>query len=153
MEITVNATARTKLSAASNAPATPQPCSSSSTSFDCSSLPRLAPSPGPVVRTPVVDPSDPQLLAQLDELVLRATQGDRRAIGAIARTFTEKLRAEANAMLRNEHDAEDVVQDFFLALLEGRMERFPPGQGRGLSFMLGVVRATARKRRRERRRP
>jgi DNA-directed RNA polymerase specialized sigma24 family protein len=94
-----------------------------------------------------------QLLDQLDELVLHATRGNRKAIGAIALAFNRELLAEANAVLHNEHDAADVVQDLFLALLEGRAERFAPDRGRAMPFLLGVVRATAQKRRRERRLP
>jgi DNA-directed RNA polymerase specialized sigma24 family protein len=92
-----------------------------------------------------------QLLDQLDDLVLHATRGDRQAIGAIALAFTRELLAEANAVLRNEHDAADAVQDVFLALLEGKAERFARDGRRGMQYLLGVVRATAQQRRRERR--
>jgi DNA-directed RNA polymerase specialized sigma24 family protein len=95
--------------------------------------------------------SDAELLARLDELVLNATRGDRQAIGAIAFAFTGDLLAEANAVLDNEHDAADVAQDFFLALLEGRVDRFEPGRRPAKAFMLGVIRAMAEQRRRERR--
>jgi hypothetical protein len=92
---------------------------------------------------------DAELLDHLDELVRNATWGDRRAIGAIALAFTRDLLAAANAMLDNEHDAADVVQDFFLALVEEKVERFVPGQARARPFMLGVVKAMAMKKRAE----
>jgi DNA-directed RNA polymerase specialized sigma24 family protein len=99
----------------------------------------------------IVLPQPAESFSRFDELVRRATRGDRDAIGAIASALTRELRGEANAVLHNEHDAADVVQDFFLALLEGEAERFAPAPGRGKPFLLGIVRAMARKRRRERR--
>jgi hypothetical protein len=103
--------------------------------------------------SPFARMSDAELLARLDELVRLATRGDRHAIGAIALAFTGDFLAEANAVLRNEHDAADVVQDFFLALVEGKIEgniALLPGGAR--SFLLDVVRRMARKRRGELRR-
>jgi hypothetical protein len=111
----------------------------------------LGPDLPPWKRSPFARMSDAELLAHLDELVLDATRGDRRAVGAIAFAFTSDLRAEANAVLRHEHDAADVVQDFFLALLEGKAARFAPGRGRAKAFLLGVVRDMARRRRKDRR--
>jgi DNA-directed RNA polymerase specialized sigma24 family protein len=95
--------------------------------------------------------SDAELLARLDELVFLATRGDRHAIGAIAIAFTRTLLDEANAVLRNEHDSADVVQDLFLALLEGKTERFVPEQARARPFLFRIVRTMARQRRKERR--
>jgi DNA-directed RNA polymerase specialized sigma24 family protein len=89
--------------------------------------------------------AEAQLLDQLDELVLAATRGDRRAIGAIALTFTRDLLAAANAVLDDEHDAADVVQEFFLALLEGEVECLSPPRGRGMGLLLGLVRDRARR--------
>jgi DNA-directed RNA polymerase specialized sigma24 family protein len=103
----------------------------------CTSLPTLPPAA--------------ESFSSLDDLVRRAARADRDAIGAIASALTRELRAEANAVLHNEHDAADVVQDFFLALLQGEAERFAPGPNRGKPFLVGLVRAMARKRRRERR--
>jgi hypothetical protein len=47
-----------------------------------------------------------------EDLVLRAAQGDRRALGAIAIAFGPKLLKEAELCLRGEFVAEDVLQDF-----------------------------------------
>jgi DNA-directed RNA polymerase specialized sigma24 family protein len=96
--------------------------------------------------------SDAELLARFDDLVLLATRGDRHAIGAIALAFTGDLLAEANDVLHDEHDAADVVQDFFLALLEGKTEGIVPLPGQARAFLLEIVRRMARRRRRERRR-
>jgi len=43
------------------------------------------------------------------------------------------------------HEAEDVVQDFSVSLLEGD-QVVMPSRGRAVSWMRGVVRAMARKR-------
>jgi Sigma-70 region 2 len=81
-----------------------------------------------------------------EDLVLRASQGDRRAIGAIAIAFGPRLLHEARACLEGyEHEAEDVLQDFFLALLE-RRSRFTPARGRAIPWMCEAVRALARER-------
>jgi len=80
-----------------------------------------------------------------DELVFHASQGDRRAIGALAIAFYPALLAEARAVLApkgRRHCAEDAVQDFFLSLCEAR-NRFLPGQGRAIPWMKGIVRAIA----------
>ena len=44
-----------------------------------------------------------------------------------------------------EHEAEDVLQDFFVALLE-RRSRFTPARGRAIPWMCEAVRALARER-------
>jgi DNA-directed RNA polymerase specialized sigma24 family protein len=81
-----------------------------------------------------------------DDLVLRASQGDRRAIGAVAIAFGPYLLEEARGCLKGyEHEAEDVLQDFFLALLE-RRSRFGPARGRAIPWMCAAVRALASER-------
>jgi DNA-directed RNA polymerase specialized sigma24 family protein len=94
---------------------------------------------------------DAQIAAEFDELVRSAVAGDRRAIGAIAIAFGPKRLHEARAVLgsRFKQEAEDVVQDFFVSLLEGQ-SRFAPAQGRAIPWMCGVVRAIARKARGDR---
>lgn len=83
-------------------------------------------------------------------LVLRATHGDTRALGAIAIACSPALLEEARAVMGDfEADAGDVLQDFFLALLEGR-SRFTPAHGRAIAWMCGIIRAMARKYRAER---
>ncbi len=106
--------------------------------------PRRMPPPAPLPSAK--PPSDATLVTELDEMVFAAARGDRQAIGAIALAFTPNLLAEANDVLDNEHDAADVVQDFFLALLEGGVECLSPPRGRALAFLFGVVRAMAQSR-------
>jgi hypothetical protein len=72
-----------------------------------------------------------------EHLVLRASQGDRRAI-AIA--FGPKLLREAELCLRSyEFVAADVLQDFYLSLFENR-SRFAPARGRAIPWMREAVR-------------
>jgi hypothetical protein len=99
----------------------------------------------PWAQSPAAGLPDGELLAQLDGLVISATRGDRQAIGAIALAFTRDLLAAANDVLDNEHDAADVVQDLFLALLEGEVEALSPPRGRAMAFLLGIVRDRARR--------
>jgi DNA-directed RNA polymerase specialized sigma24 family protein len=96
--------------------------------------------------------TDAQLQDALDALAMRASRGDRRAIGAIAIAFGPRLLQEARAVLGDlEQEAEDVLQDFFLCLVD-RRSRFTPARGRAIPWMCGIVRAIARKRRADRER-
>jgi DNA-directed RNA polymerase specialized sigma24 family protein len=93
--------------------------------------------------------TDAQVQADFDDLAMRATHGDKRALGAIAIVFGPTLLEEARAVMGDfEQEAPDVLQDFFLALLEGR-SRFTPAQGRAIAWMCGIIRAMARKHRAE----
>jgi DNA-directed RNA polymerase specialized sigma24 family protein len=84
----------------------------------------------------------------LAEVLALATQGDRPAINLIARDFWETLVQEARAVLKGcEHDAEDVVQDFFLAMLEGEL-LFVSGMTPARAWISRKVRAMARDHRR-----
>jgi DNA-directed RNA polymerase specialized sigma24 family protein len=99
--------------------------------------------PSPV---PLHTLTDSQLNDELDALMVRcASQGDAHAIGAIALAFGKDLLKEARAVMGDfAQDAEDVLQDFLVSLLEGR-SRFTPEHGRALLWMRGVVLAMARK--------
>jgi hypothetical protein len=102
--------------------------------------------------TPFRHKTRAELLADFDELMLRAARGDAYAIGAIAIVFSPKLLQEARAELGDfAHDAGDVLNDFFTSLLEGR-SRFAPDRRRAMPWMVGVVRAMARKHRIDRER-
>jgi DNA-directed RNA polymerase specialized sigma24 family protein len=97
----------------------------------------------------VVKPqTDAQHQDEFDELVRRATHGDRRALGAIAIAVSPTLLEEARDVLGEDfaQEAGDVLQDFFLMLLEGR-SRFVPAYGRGLAWMCGIIRSMARRHR------
>jgi DNA-directed RNA polymerase specialized sigma24 family protein len=92
--------------------------------------------------------TDAQHQDDFDELVRRATHGDRRALGAVAIAFSPPLLEEAREVLGEDfaQEAGDVLQDFFLMLLE-RRSRFVPAQGRAVPWMCGIVRAMARRHR------
>jgi Sigma-70 region 2 len=71
--------------------------------------------------------------------------------GGLRPPFSPGLLAEAKAVLGPdfEDEAADVLQDFFLSLVEGR-SRFAPERGRALPWMFGIVRAIAAKTRADR---
>jgi len=85
-------------------------------------------------------------------LVTLASQGDRRAVGAIVAALgPDLLKVARKALDGCEDEAADVLQDFALAMLEQRWP-FTRAQGDGMAWMCGVVRMIARNRRREARR-
>jgi DNA-directed RNA polymerase specialized sigma24 family protein len=91
--------------------------------------------------------TDAQVQDDFDDLVARATQGDRRALAAIAIAMSPTLLEEARGLLGDfEDEAGDVLQDFFVWMLECR-SRFTPARGRALAWMCGIIRAMARRRR------
>jgi hypothetical protein len=82
----------------------------------------------------------------------RASQEDRRSATAAAIAAGPTLLAEAAAVLGDfERESEDVLQDFLLYLLEGRLWH-APADGPVLPWMRGIVREIARRRRAERER-
>ncbi len=88
--------------------------------------------------------TDAQIQAEFADLVMRACRGDRRAIGAIYVAFGPVLLREARSVMGAfKQDAEEVVQDFFVSLLEGR-SLYVPAQGYATRWMCGVVRAMAK---------
>ncbi len=96
--------------------------------------------------------NDTQLQDDFDDLVTRASEGDRRAVGAIAVAIGPSLLKEARAAMKGlDGEAEDVVQDFFLFLVE-RRSPFNRADGRALHWMHRIVRVMAQQRRREERR-
>jgi hypothetical protein len=93
--------------------------------------------------------ADAEIQDEFDDLVRRACEGDRRAVGAIAIAIGPKLLSEARAELGEfDQDGTDVLEDFWLAMLEKRL-RYSPAHGRAMPFMCGMVRAIAQQRRRE----
>ena len=94
--------------------------------------------------------TDAQIQDEFDDLVKRACDGDRRALGAIAIAVSPQLLREARAELRGfRQGAGDVLQDFFLAVLEGMLS-FEPGKERAIVWMTRVVREIARRHRHDR---
>jgi DNA-directed RNA polymerase specialized sigma24 family protein len=79
----------------------------------------------------------------LDRTALKACFGDRGAVGELARSYYGELVTAARLACKNQHDAEDAVQEFWLALLEKRMTQFPPRRGQAREWMRGVVECLA----------
>jgi hypothetical protein len=93
-------------------------------------------------------PTGLQPYAHLDDVIRYAASGDRLAVEVIARRFGEALLREARFELGREFEdeASDVLQDFLVSLLEGRLE-ITPARGRAIQWMCGVIRAMARRER------
>jgi hypothetical protein len=86
------------------------------------------------------------------QLAPKASQADRRFATAMAIAEAPTLLAEAAAVLGDfEQESDDVLQDFFAYLLEGRLWHAPV-DGPVLPWMRGVVREIGRRRRAERER-
>lgn len=93
--------------------------------------------------------NDTHLDDDFDDLVMRASNGDSRAVGAIAIALGPSLLNEARTVLRElDDEAHDVLQDFFLFLLE-RRGPFNRANGRALEWMHRMVHTIAHQRRRE----
>jgi DNA-directed RNA polymerase specialized sigma24 family protein len=88
----------------------------------------------------------------LDAYVLRAIAGDREALEVIACELHPRLAHEARQALGDHEDeADDVAQDVFVALLEGRI-RAPRGRGEALAHLRRLTGVFARRRARDARR-
>ncbi len=53
-----------------------------------------------------------------DELVIRAQDGDKKALSILVSTYSERIYNLALKILRNREDAEDILQETFLTVLE-----------------------------------
>ena len=96
--------------------------------------------------------NDVLLEEDFDDLVLRASEGDRRAVGAIAIALGKSLVEEARSVVKGlDGEAEDVVQDFLLFLIEAKAP-FNRASGPAMAWMYRMVRVIAQQRRRERKR-
>ena len=88
--------------------------------------------------------TDEQLLDELDVLVRDATLGNRYAISCIVMAFGGLLLDEARKAVGTwyEEQAADVVQDFYLGLVEKRFT-FPQVRGCARVWMRRVIRSLA----------
>jgi DNA-directed RNA polymerase specialized sigma24 family protein len=94
----------------------------------------------------------PEPALDLDAFIGRACEGDRDALNVVARELHPRLVREARVHLGHlDVEAEDAVQDLFLAMLEGRV-RPPRGRREGRAHLLRLVALFARRRARESRR-
>jgi RNA polymerase sigma-70 factor (ECF subfamily) len=53
-----------------------------------------------------------------NELVSRAQEGDKKALSVLVKTYSERVYNLALKILRNREDAEDILQETFLTVLE-----------------------------------
>jgi DNA-directed RNA polymerase specialized sigma24 family protein len=84
-------------------------------------------------------------LLDLDAIARRAFDGDRVAMDVLARELHARLVHAARIALGDlEHEADDVVQDLFVAILEGRV-RAPRGPGEALAYLLRLTGVFARR--------
>jgi DNA-directed RNA polymerase specialized sigma24 family protein len=76
-----------------------------------------------------------------DETLLAAlSSGDRVALEVLYTRHFDALCKVAAAALPEHMDAEDIVQDIFVSLLEVGAPTFDPGRGKALPWLKGVVR-------------
>lgn len=81
----------------------------------------------------------------LDGVARDALTGDRAAIATLARELRADMVEHAHAHLgRLDCDAEDVVQDVFLALLEGHLPPAPDGES-AVVWLLQITESKARR--------
>jgi len=78
-----------------------------------------------------------------DDVARRALEGDRDAIEKLAREFRAEMVDHADAHLgRFDCDAEDVVQDVFVAMLERKTPR-APRRASAVAWLLGLLASKA----------
>ena len=97
--------------------------------------------------------SQPQPPLDLDDHVRLACEGDRDAADVVARELRPRLVHKAASALggRLQQDADDVVHDLLVAMLEGRI-RPKRGRGEAVQTLLRMAVAYARRHAREARR-
>jgi hypothetical protein len=89
--------------------------------------------------------TDDEIQDEFDDLVVRACEGDRHALTALAIAYSDMLLKEARAeMGRFKQDAGDVLADFYLAVMEGEA-LFDPDKERAGVWMRRIVRELARR--------
>lgn len=82
-------------------------------------------------------------------LVDRARAGDEVAFAELYRAFSGRVYAYLLTVLRNPHDAEDVMQEVF-ARMYGSLHRYEPDRGELSAWLFATVRNEALRRRGER---
>ncbi|MGO8997405.1 MAG: RNA polymerase sigma factor [Polyangiaceae bacterium] len=80
-----------------------------------------------------------------DALLAAIAAGNRAAVGILYARHADSLRTAAVAALpkHDEPSADDIVQEVFLALLEGRAGAFQPARGKVLAWLKGIARREA----------
>jgi DNA-directed RNA polymerase specialized sigma24 family protein len=80
-----------------------------------------------------------------DALLAAISTGDRAAVGILYARHAATLRTVAVSALPK-HDspsADDIAQEIFIALLEGRAGAFQPARGKALAWLKGIARREA----------
>src|SRR5262245_27419087 len=76
-------------------------------------------------------------------LLAQARDGDRDAASAAKRVLVERyggaVRRYLGALLRDDDAADDLTQEFGLALIEGKLVNADPGRGRFRDYVKAVV--------------
>jgi hypothetical protein len=86
-----------------------------------------------------INPDTTKLEDDFDDLVRRACDGDRRALGAICIAMSGALLAEVRAALGDRApEAGDLLCDFFNGVAEGRV-RFAREDGHAVAWMRRVL--------------
>jgi DNA-directed RNA polymerase specialized sigma24 family protein len=80
-----------------------------------------------------------------DALLAAIAAGNRAALGLLYARHADALRAAAVGALpaHEEPSADDIVQNVFLSLLEGRAGAFQPARGKALAWLKGIARREA----------
>jgi RNA polymerase sigma-70 factor, ECF subfamily len=73
-----------------------------------------------------------------EDLVLRMEKGDRKAVASLFDRYADLLYAIGLRILRDRHEAEDLVQDVFLHLFE-KAKGFDPSKGSGRTWIVQIA--------------
>src|SRR5579862_3394694 len=116
--------------------------------FASAAAPARASTPSPVTKTDR-RAAPPERLPdrETDNLLLRIQQGDKDALAALFDQYSRLVFSIGHRVLRNVHDAEDLVQEVFLFIWT-KSSLFDPDQGAGRSWLVRVIYHRAFNRRR-----
>ena len=73
-----------------------------------------------------------------DDLLLRAEAGDRTAVSLLFDRYAELMLSIGLNVLHDRYEAEDLVQDIFLALFE-KIKGFDPAKGSGRTWIIQIA--------------
>ena len=91
-----------------------------------------------------------QTRTEEDALLVRVGQGDRQALEALYRLTSRAVYGCLLSIVKNPHDAEELMQDTYVQLVSGAADYRPQGRPRG--FIMAVARNLGLMRLREERR-
>ncbi len=73
-----------------------------------------------------------------EDLLLRAEAGDRSAVSMLFDRYATLMLSIGLTVLRDRHEAEDLVQEIFLGLF-GKIKGFDPAKGSGRSWIIQIA--------------